>query len=191
MKANERRLLMLFLLLAVVLGGAVGVQQLRAWQHRLERRERDVQLSQLEAVTLLTEAPMWKAKGTWLSQALPVATSEKDANEALFDMVQNTAKAAGLDIKGSILETVEKKDTYQQFSVTITVKGDLTSVMNWIYERQKDPGAFYVVPQLHITQDKEDTKVVNAKVRIMRWYAPDTQVAVAKTPEETPTNQPE
>ena len=144
-------------------------------------------LDQMEAATLLPEASEWKAKGAWLTQVLPVATSEFKANEDLYDMLHATAKSAGLEVPKSQVENVDVTPFYRQFSVTLSVSGDLPSLMRWIYERLQ-PGSFYVVPQLRITQDKDDTKKVNAQVRFMRWYAPDMPAPpIEGTPEAPAT----
>ena len=83
MKASERQLLMVFLTLAVVLGSVLLGQRLRAWQHSLERKERDVELKQMESAALLAQGPEWLAKGQWLSEVQPAVVSELDANQEI------------------------------------------------------------------------------------------------------------
>jgi hypothetical protein len=48
MKASERRLFILFMILAVVAGSVLLGQRLRSWQQRLERKEREAELQQME-----------------------------------------------------------------------------------------------------------------------------------------------
>lgn len=176
MKASERRLLMLFLVLVALLGGVLLADQLRAWQHRLDRRERDAELVQIEATTLLAEAPQWMARGAWLAQAQPVAKSELEANQGLLDVLQGSASAAGLEIQKPVIDPVHKTDVYRQFGVSFTVKGEVPALMGWIHSTLQ-PGSFYVVPSLRITPDKEVPEKVTAQVRFWRWYGPELAAA--------------
>lgn len=185
MKESERRLLIIFLTLVVLLGGVVGIHQMRAWQHRLERREREAQLAQMEATALLAGAPAWKARGAWLKQTLPVAGSELEANRGLLDTLSSTADAAGLKITNTQIETVEQNEYYRQFGITLGVKGQLPALMRWIHERL-DPASFYVVPSLRITPDKDDPALVSAQVRFLRWFSTDYPVASGPSSYEPP-----
>ncbi len=188
MKASERRLLMLFVALAVLLSGVVGVRLLLGWQKRLERRERDVELADAEANALMAEAPVWHDRGNWLAQSLPVMTTELEANQGLLDVLQNTAHEAGLEIKKTQIEAVEQTDNCRRFGVSLGVKGALPALMRWIHGRL-NPGAFYEVPSLRITPDKDDPAKVFAQVRFWRCYAPATAM-VSPSPQESSAPNP-
>lgn len=185
MSENERRLLTLFLALIAVLGGALGVQQFRNWQHRIERREHDVELKQLEATTLLAEAERWQACGEWLAQVQPEAKSDLEAEQGLLDSLRSSASSAGLETKQTKPEPKQTTPYYRQFSVTLTLKGEVESLFRWLHELQQ-PTTFYVVPNLTISPDKEDPTKVTATVQIMRWYTPELAAAPASETEAAP-----
>jgi hypothetical protein len=172
MRASERRLLGVFLTLGGVIGIVLSVQQIRAWQHRLERREREVELKQMESETLLAEAPIWIAKEAWLTQVQPAAESELQANEGLLERLRNSATGVGMEISKTQIEATQQTDYYRQFGVTLLLKGNLPPLMRWVHSLLT-PDAFYVMPQLRISPDKEDPNKVTALVRVWRWYRAD------------------
>ncbi len=180
MSSNERNLLTVFLVLIALLGGALGVQQFRAWQHRIERKERDVELKQMEASSLLAEAERWTACREWLAQAQPMAQSDLEAEQGLLDSLRSSSSNAGLEIKKTTPETKQTTPFYRQFSVTLVLKGEVEALFRWLHELQQ-PTTFYVVPNITISPDKEDPTKVNATVQIMRWYTPE--LAAAQTGE--------
>lgn len=172
MKASERRLLSVFLVLVGVIGAVLGVQQLRAWQHRLERHEWDVELAQMESRTLLAEAPLWIAKEEWLTEVQPAAESELQANEGLLEQLRNSATGMGLEISKTQIEATQQTDYYRQFGVSLLLKGDLPQLMRWAHGLL-GPNTFYVMPQLRISPDKDDPQKITALVRVWRWYRAD------------------
>lgn len=184
MKASERRLLVIFCIMLALVGGLVLSQKLRGWQREIDRRERDAELAQIEADALLAEATEWNAKGAWLLDKQPAAVSSQEADQELLDTVSKKAADQGLTIIAKQLQEQQQTDYYQQFGVTVTVKGELEKVFRWIYDLQK-PGEFRVVPALKIVPDKEDPAKVTATVQIWRWYA--ARIAAEK-PAATPDN---
>lgn len=171
MSSSERRLLGIFLGLVAGLGGYLLAAQFRSWQHRIERRERDVELRQMEAATLLAEAGRWRACAEWLGQAQPAAQSDLEAEQGLLDTLSQSATSAGLEIKQTKIEPKQTTDHYRQFGAMLTVRGEVPALFRWLHNLQQ-PSAFYVVPSLTITPDKEEPTKVNATVQIWRWYLP-------------------
>lgn len=172
MKASERRLLMIFLAVIAAFGGLLLSERLQAWDHRLDLREREAALLQTEASMLLAEEPQWLAKGAWLTATQPVAQSELEANENLLGSLLGAATSGGLQISKTQLEPVQNTSFYQQFGITLNAKGEVPALMRWIHTTLQ-PDAFYVMPLLRITPDKDDPPKVTAQVRFWRWYGPE------------------
>jgi hypothetical protein len=124
----------------------------------------------------------------WNAQAQPVVTSEYDANDGLLKSVTDTAVGAGLDVVRTQIEEVIDTDYYRQYGVALTLRGKFPELMRWIHARL-EPMAFYVIPKLKITPDKEDPEKVTAQVVIWRWYsnvtAPVADEAAAAPAETT------
>jgi len=180
MKASERRLLVIFCVLIAVVGGLILAQGMRKWQRNLDRRERDVELAEIEATAVMADAAEWNAKGAWLMQAQPSAQSPQEADQELLDTVSKKAESFGLRIVSRQLQERRHTDFYEQFGVGMTVQGELEKVFRWIYELQ-NPQEFRVVPALKIVPDKEDPTKVTATVQFWRWYSTRMAAAPADT----------
>ena len=171
MNNNERRLILLLALLLAVIGGITLSRKFISWQKQLAGRELELSFRQSESATLLREADVWKARGAWLTEHQPVLKTRLDAESDLFNTLRDRAQNEGLTITNNQLQEPQKNDAYNQFGVTLTVKGNLASVFRWIYGVQS-PTDFRVVPYLKITPDKDDDKKVVCAVQFWRWYQP-------------------
>ena len=170
MRKNEKRLLVVFGIVLVLMGSFIFAQKLRNWQRTLDRRERDIELAQMEANALLQEAPEWQAKETWLEQSQPSTDNPLEANVELENAEQRAQKL-GLIVSYKQLQEPEKTDFYEQVGFNMDVKGELPAVFRWIHSMMA-PSEFRVIPLLKITPDKENPAKVTAKVQFWRWYTP-------------------
>jgi hypothetical protein len=183
MKASERRLLVFFLVLAALMGAAILGNRLLQWDHRLDRMARDLELAKMESDTLIAQAPYWKQSSEWIQRTQPVAASGFDAGNNLLKSLQHAASGAGFDVLKTQEEEVTQTAYYQQYGVTLTVKGDLRKILEWIHATLV-PSDFYVVPRLKITPDKgEKSQDVIATVTFLRRYSPQFAGAATSTPE--------
>lgn len=190
MKDSERRLLMLFLLIAALMGGAVLGQRLLQWDHRLDRMDRDLELAKMESDTLISQAPYWKQRSEWIQRTQPVAASGFDAGNNLLQTLQHAASGAGFDILKTQEEEVAQNPYYQQYGVTLTVKGNLKMILTWIHATLV-PSDFYVVPRLKITPDKDEkSQDVIATITFLRRYSPQFAGAATSTPARAPSPVP-
>ena len=172
MKSNERRLMIIFLVLAAGMGGAILGQRLMQWDHRLDRMERDLELAKMESDTLIAQAPLWKARSEWIQQTQPVAASGFDAGNNLVESLRQAAEAGGIDINKTETEEVVQTGYYRQYGVKFTATGELPKILGWIHATL-NPSEFYVVPRLRITPDKGESQKVIAQVTFQRRYTPE------------------
>ncbi len=171
MKQNEKRLLMLFLVMLSIIGGLILTKRFQSWQRSLVTRELAVQTGRSEADELMKNAPAWKSRGEWLTKHQPVVKSDLDADNDLFEALLKNALISGVTIVNKQYQEPVKNEFYNQRGVTLTVKGDLARVFQWIYSLQS-PSEFRVVPWLKISPDKDDPKIVVCSVQFWRWYQP-------------------
>jgi hypothetical protein len=172
MKENERRLLMVFVLLAAVMGGAILSQRFLQWSHRLDRLERDLELAKMESDVLIAQAPVWKQRSEWIQQAQPVAADAYDAGNGLQTALKEAAERGGIAVLKTQIEPDVQTAYYQQYGVTLTVKGEYPKILGWIYSTL-DPSAFIVVPRLRISPEKDDkSQDVVATVTFQRKFNP-------------------
>lgn len=172
MKRSERRLLIIFLSLAAIMGGVMASQKLLQWDHQLDRTERDLELAKMESDVLLGQSALWKARSEWITRTQPVASSGLDASKGLLDSLRHAAKGAGIDISKTQVEPEVATGYYRQFGVTLTLKGDLPKILDWIHSTQQ-PSDFFLIPMLKITPDKGDSQDVIVQVTFERRFTPE------------------
>jgi hypothetical protein len=170
MQRNERRLLIAAAAIASVFAVMLTAQKLIHWQKNLDRREREIELLQMEAEALLADAPEWEARARWLTQTQPVASDELEANKEL-DHIVALAKREGLVVQSQQLQEPMKTDFFLQIGVNLTVKGRVPAVFRWMHTLLA-PTEFRFVPALKINPDKDDPAQVVAQVQFWRRYSP-------------------
>jgi len=173
MKASEKRLLAMFLLVLAVIGGMVLTQRLKAWQHDVEMKEHKLSLEKMETDAMLAQAGEWKAAAVWLAENQPPAKDKTEADNELYQTVRQKAEGAGLTVSNQQFQPSEETDYYHQAGVTLTVKGELPAVFRWLYSMQS-PTTFGVIPSVKVKTDKDDDKKVQCDVIFWRWSQPLT-----------------
>lgn len=172
MKESERRLLMIFMVLAAVMGGAILAQRLLNWDRRLDRMERDLELAKMESDALIAQAPLWMQRSAWIQQTQPVAADAYDAGNGLQVTLKEEAEKGGISVLKTQVEKDEQTAYYQQYGVTLTVKGDPTTIFRWVYATL-DPSAFIMVPRIRIAPEKDEkSQDVIATITFLRRFNP-------------------
>ncbi|TLD71296.1 hypothetical protein FEM03_07130 [Phragmitibacter flavus] len=170
MKSNERRLLMVAGMLFTLVVALVLSQRLMNWQEQIERRKHDLELMQFETESMLAEAPEWLEKHQWVTNSQPVANEGALEANAELDTIVKNAKQLGLTVQSQQLQETTNTEYYQQFGVTLAVKGDLEKVVTWMHGLLA-PSQFRVVPSVRVVPDKESPSEVVVMIEFWRWYA--------------------
>jgi len=171
MKASERRLIMILVVLAAVCGGAVLSQRLLRLQHGIERREQTLDLRQMEAQALLAETDLWQQRLDWLQTSQPSMTGENEASQELLESLLTSAAAQGLVVQKKQLQEPVSAKFYREVGVTLTVKGALPSVFRWMHQILS-PESFRMVTELKVVPDSVDPASVVAIIHFSRLHAP-------------------
>lgn len=177
MRRSERRLLLILLGLAAMIGCLLASQSLWGWQKRLHRAEQRAALAQLEGEALLAEAGTWQAREQWLDEHQPILKDALEANQELTQAGES-ARARGLETLQRQLLEPESGALYHQLGFTMTVRGPLHAVFRWLH-RLQHPQEFRVVSSLKVAPDKEDPSLIVATVQVWRWYRPDPPASPA------------
>jgi Tfp pilus assembly protein PilO len=171
MKASERRLIMILVVLAAVCGGVVLSQRLLRMQHGIERREQTLKLRLMEAQALLAETDLWQQRLDWLQASQPPMTSENEASQDLLEGLLSSAAAQGLVVQKKQLHEPVSEKFYCEVGVTLTVKGALPAVFSWMHQILS-PESFCVVTELKVVPDSADPASVAATLHFSRLHAP-------------------
>ena len=183
MKASEKRLILVLVVLAAVCGGAILSPRLLRQQHALERREQALELKRTESVAILAEADLWKQRLDWLQTTQPSMSSENDASKELLEGLLSSAATLGLTVQKQLLHEPVNAEFYREVGVTLTVKGTLPAVFRWMHQ-VLSPETFCMVAGLKVVPDSADTSNVVATVHFSRLYGPT--VASAEPPASAP-----
>lgn len=170
MKPNELRLAVVAGVVFTLIATLICAQKLLQWQRQVERREHEAALHQLETTSLLEDAAAWLEKRHWVGKSQPVAHEGALEANAELDTVVKNATELGLTVQSQQLQETVQTSYYQQFGVTLTVKGDLEKVVKWMHGLLA-PTQFRVVPSVRIVPDKETPSQVIVTVQFWRWYA--------------------
>ncbi|WP_395744092.1 hypothetical protein [Prosthecobacter sp.] len=171
MKASERRLIMILVVLAAVCGGVVMTQRLLRLQHVIGRREQTLELRQVGARVLLAEADLWQQRLHWLHASQPRMHSETEASQELLEGLLASAARQGLVVQKKQLHEPVSSEFYREIAVTLTVKGALPSVFRWMHQ-VLSPESFCVVTGLKVVPDSADPASVAAVIHFSRLHAP-------------------
>ncbi|WP_395749808.1 hypothetical protein [Prosthecobacter sp.] len=182
MKASERRLLTILVVLALVAGSAILCQFLLGKQRLIERREETLSLRQVEADAMLADKDLWHARQTWLQSAQPSMTSESQASNELLDTLVAAAAKNDLVVQKRALQEPVTRPFYREVGVSLTLKGQFPAMFRWLHE-MLDPAEFRAISFLKIIPDEADKSAVVCTVHFSRFYAPAT---AATPPKEAP-----
>ena len=185
MKASERRMIMILVVLAAVCGGAILSQRLLRLQHGIERREQSLELKRAESNAILAEADLWKQRLAWLQTTQQPMKSENEASKELLEGLLSSATAKGLTVQKQQLHELVNAEFYREVGVTLTVKGALPAVFRWMHQ-MLSPKSFYMVDRLKVVPDSADPASIIAIIDISRLFGPD--LASAEPPATAPSN---
>jgi hypothetical protein len=185
MKASEKRLILLLVVLTALAGGAILTQRLLRLQRGLERREQTLELKRMEAGEILAEAELWKQRLNWLQTSQPPMPSENEASKEMLEGLLSSASTLGLTVQKQLLHELVSEPFYREVGVTLTVKGALPAVFRWMHQ-VLTPESFYMVAKLKVVPDSADPASVTAMIDFSRLYGPE--LASAETPAAPSSN---
>jgi hypothetical protein len=167
--------------LAVILLGAIFLMLnlfvvlfLIGRQGALEKKLTAQRADQRDAKSWLAQKDLWLQREKWMNEKQPKLQTVGQANAALLESLQTSARAQSLNILDQSFVEV-KPDTkaqlpYQEISVRLNVGGSLESVARWLADIQQ-PGKFQAVPAISMKSDTDPAKIL-CELTVSRYYAP-------------------
>ena len=135
----------------------------------------------LRLKALAGQQPMWNERNDWLKNHQPVLVNRDRAGTALYEQVQNLARAkqvmlSSLQIRPAAANAAgttprEGGDVPQVVSVDAETQGDWRETVHFLTEVQK-PENFLVFELASLHSNPSDPKQMKCHFLISKWYAP-------------------
>ncbi|MDB6072855.1 MAG: hypothetical protein JWO89_495 [Verrucomicrobiaceae bacterium] len=169
MTQREQRLAMMVVIMLIIGGGWIVFSQMGKWRKSIDERDFKLSLRKTEAEELLKQKEFWNLRSEWLNSKLEVYPSRNEADDKIYELVEQTAKKQGLNLLRQLAEP-EEVGGMTSATVIVEAKGPLEKVLRWLYDLQK-PAAFISIKSLALKNNPEDTSlVIVSDLKIQKWY---------------------
>lgn len=118
------------------------------------------------------DAHVWEERMQWLDKRLPKMTSRDQAQAALLEELQTSAKALALDIDGQSFVKPASTPHYQEVAVKMNLDGPERKVFQWVAGLQS-PEKFQAIKFLRLRPDgRRRQPEGDCEVIVARWFKP-------------------
>ncbi len=169
MTARERTLAIGLVSVLLAGGTLLAGIQLKNWKMRVDDGEYELEMRRAEADILLEQKDLWVKRAEWINGKQPAFTSQRNAEEQLLRLVQDTGSARNIEIKQNQISNPAELPGMVAATITVQGQADFQSTMSWLYDLQQ-PGSFVSIPSIAITPNDEDTSQVNVAFVLQKWY---------------------
>jgi hypothetical protein len=168
---NERRLLFIVGLVALLALSAISFNFWSAHSRKLSDQIRDLRTQHTVATTWLAEKDAWLQRKAWLDAAQPLfPATEGEANSAVLKTIQETARSHEIVIAEQSFAASVPTPGYRQVAVKLKVIGSMEGISRWMVDLQQ-PTNFQAVVTFALKVDKQDPKTkVQCDLTVARWF---------------------
>ncbi|MEM9399342.1 MAG: hypothetical protein AAF984_03975 [Verrucomicrobiota bacterium] len=178
LKKSEKRLLIVFIGLIVVLVNISVIESMFAYNNKLEQRKSSYELKLKKADLWMKQKDYWLTRRAWISEHKPEFESSMDATSRLWQFVENRANDNQLMIMSKTLRKSEQQTAYHEISVDLKATGSMEAICKWAND-VSDPASFYVFKELTLKQTKEPNKLEVSAI-IAQWCDVKDVIAVSE-----------
>ncbi len=154
-----------------LVGLVFGFSKVNAWREVVERRAVAIELEEVEAGQLLAERGLWEQRAAHLDSELPAYPGRGDAVAELLSALEESARAAGLEISNQRITELEASPHYRSSVCELEVQGLFDAVGRWIVTIQGQR-PFREVGELRLVGNKQQKAAVTGTVRVVQYYQP-------------------
>ncbi|MGB8352884.1 MAG: hypothetical protein WCD79_03270 [Chthoniobacteraceae bacterium] len=122
-----------------------------------------------EANSWMAEKEVWQHRKEWLDKNQPKLQSVGEANAALLEALQTSARKQSITIMEQGFGEPNAQPSYQEISIKLKISGSLESIVRWLVETQQ-PESFQAIPSLSMKSDSDPSRVL-CELTVARWYA--------------------
>jgi hypothetical protein len=165
---NEKFLLLVLLAVAFFVANFLGYRWLAQKQAGLRLSYAELQADQLQAKVELQDADLWAQRQAWIHDHEPAMGDEGDAKAQVLEYTLKGARDNKLEILQQSLGDAEPGTAGTRVNVSVTVKGSMQGLANWLVDFEK-PDQFYAVSTFSLKADT-DQKSMDCKLEIARYF---------------------
>jgi hypothetical protein len=169
LKKSERILLTVFCVALFAVVNFFVYLKASAFLKTAQDEYEQVELSKMEADSLMAEKPLWDERALWLDQNQPFYENGNVAETALLGDVNRLAAENSLVVDQQEIGDRNVTPHYHQVETSFSVTGSLGDILRWLYEVQQ-PGRFRAVTFCELKPEKNDASVVHCSVLVRLNY---------------------
>ena len=169
---REKNIFFLFLVVCGIYGVYAGIYRLSmAKGQEIESDIAQTRTRLVEQAKVIRRARAMAARFDGDLQSMRQTTSNEEAMSLILSEIE--AAAGGLKVRVTEMKPqgTQKEDFYNKFSVSLTVDGDLTDILQFIHALQ-GPSHHLIVTQFSLERAFQNTKEMLAKLVVNRILIP-------------------
>ena len=175
LSAREQRMLFACIAVLLIAGTSLLASEFNDRRKALDTQIKSLVLEKKESEAWLNDRAFQEKRGSWLDANMPSTDSLGRAQGQLHEELQNAVLDRELKLIKATPNDSTKTANYQEVSVTVSLSGDQTVLLNWLATLQS-PELFQVIKSLEIEQDtktKAKTPQCICNLTLARWFKPE------------------
>jgi hypothetical protein len=173
LSASEKRLGLILAMLGFLILNYLGYQKLISWRAKsLAAQNRD--RAEIKRLTILQEdLPAAEVTREWITQKLPVYTSEDVRDTKLYQDVRRLAEQENIELNKNDTRPFTRDAGIDKSVVDIEFTDEIGRIISFFHKAQ-DTQLFRNVSRLEFVAAK-DPKDIRVQARIEQWWSPESE----------------
>lgn len=173
LSSRERRLLMLLLVAGFLILNFLGYQTLAQRRTAATTQQRSLKLDIARLTELQSMKPTVDINSEWINSHLPAYADIDQLETHLFNVVNNKAIAAGVELTKKDPRPTEKGDLVHKSVLEIETIADMENLVDFLHSLQGRED-FRFISFLELTPTKDEERV-RCQARIEQWWRADSE----------------
>jgi len=165
---NEKRLLVVLIIIILGIGNFYGYKWLSQKQASLKLAEKQLKADKAEALVALQKQDLWAQRKAWIGAHEPALDKSGSANANVLEVVLKGARDQKLEILEQNLGESQPTAAGTRVDVSVKVKGPMKGLCAWLADLQK-PETFYAVSLFSLKADQDEKSMV-CTLHLTRYF---------------------
>ncbi|MFN0130866.1 MAG: hypothetical protein ACKV19_29745 [Verrucomicrobiales bacterium] len=173
LSSRERRLLMLLLVAGFIILNFLGYQTLAQRRTAAISQQRSLKFDIARLTELQAMKPTVDVNSDWINSHLPAYADIDQLETHLFNVVNNKAIAAGVELTKKDPRPTEKGDLVHKSILEIETIADMENLVDFLHSLQGRED-FRFISFLELTPTKDEERV-RCQTRVEQWWRADSE----------------